>query len=80
MRIHRDHTGTGGIDRYRLDRIAFDSGTRKRRVHRFRQRPQVLGVTLGGMIRIVALADQRVFRGARAQPAVRTIKNGDPDA
>ena len=78
--IHWDDAGTGGIERDGFDRVALDARVHEGAVHGLGQRTHVVRVTLGGMVWIFFLADQRIFRCSGAQPAASAVENRHTNA
>jgi hypothetical protein len=60
--IHRNDAGARGIDGQRFDSAARNTSLRQRLARGGRQRLHVVGVALGGVIRIVFGAMQRILR------------------
>ena len=74
MRVHRDHAGTGGIERQGLDGAAVDARLRDGAAHGQGQRRHMIGVALRGAVGIVLATVQRIL----AEPAPsrpRTLSN-----
>ena len=78
--IHRNHAGSGGIERDGFDRLSVYARRQNGAVHGFHQRAHVVGVALRGVVGIFFLPQQRIFARPRAQPSALAIENGNADA
>ena len=80
VRVDGDDARSGGVERDGFDSVPVDRRAADGVVHRLGQRRHVVGVTLGGVVGIVLLAQKRICAGPRAQTAFGAIEDGYADA
>src|SRR5277367_2351100 len=73
--VHGNDTGSGGVERDRFYRVALHRGILQSSARCLHQRAHVVRVTLGSVVGIVLLTDQRIVRRSAAQSPARAVEN-----
>ncbi len=78
--VHGDHARPGRVHRDRLDRFALHPRRCQGLLHRFHERPHVIGVALRGVVGIIPLSLQRDLANARTEPPALAVNDGNTHA